>query len=154
MQKRICKAIRQGNYYQAAAASAGITYDSFRNWMKRGQKAKSGIFFDFFHAVKEAEAKAETSIVASWKSKIPKDYKAARDFLARRFPQRWAGKNTVEHTGKGGKPIQGNVKHDHNVSIPDPAAFAAFMADVDRAGVPDVHRNGFAKPVDTNGTLA
>ena len=56
LQARFCQAIASGNYYQAACAFVGLDYRTFRYWMKRGKKARRGKFFQFFHAVKKAEA--------------------------------------------------------------------------------------------------
>lgn len=106
VQKRICEAIRNGNYFQAAAAYAGVTYRSLRSWLKQGQKAKAGRFFQFFQAVKAAEAEAEVRIVAQWQQQIPENWQAARDFLARRYPDRWMPKERHEVTGKGGGPVR------------------------------------------------
>jgi hypothetical protein len=104
-QARICQAIAAGNYYEAAAAYGGIDYSAFRLWMIRGEKEKSGKYFDFFEAVRKAEADAEVSLVGQWKAKVPEDWRAARDFLARRFPKRWGPKEEHEHTGPNGSPL-------------------------------------------------
>ena len=105
VQRKVCDAVAAGNYYQAAAAYAGVTYTTFRNWMLRGKRARRGKFFEFFAAVKLAEAQAQVTIVAQWKSQIPESYQAGRDFLARRWPKQWAPKERLEHTGKDGGPI-------------------------------------------------
>ena len=39
---RLVQAIEAGNYYEAACGYAGITYTTFRNWMIKGENAKSG----------------------------------------------------------------------------------------------------------------
>lgn len=106
VQAKICNAVSAGNYYQAACAYAGISRQTFLNWMKRGKKARSGQFFEFFGAVRKAQADAEVRVVTLWQQQIPNNWQAARDFLVARFRQRW-GKSVVqhEHTGAGGKEI-------------------------------------------------
>lgn len=94
--ERILKAIRAGNYFRSACAYAGISHETFYRWLRRGRNAKSGEYRAFFEAVKEAEAAAEVAVVAVWKSAIPKDWRAARDFLARRWPERWSASRPVE----------------------------------------------------------
>src|SRR5262245_4921683 len=89
IQKRICDAVKGGNYLQAAAAYAGISYACLRNWYLRGQRAKRGKFFKFFAAIRKAQAEAEATIVSQWREQIPANWPAARDFLARRYPERW-----------------------------------------------------------------
>ena len=46
VQERICNAIRAGNYYRAACRYGGIDYSNFRDWMLKGQRARSGVPFD------------------------------------------------------------------------------------------------------------
>lgn len=103
VQRKVCEAIAAGNYYQAAAAYAGITYSCLAKWLKKGKRAKRGRFFQFFHAVREADAAAEITIVAQWRQQIPENWQAARDFLARRHPERWGPKDRhdVDVTTKG-----------------------------------------------------
>lgn len=86
---RLCKAIADGNYYETACALAGIQYATFRLWMCAGEEAKSGPKRAFFEAVTRAQAEAEERVVALWQARIPEDWQAARDFLARRHPERW-----------------------------------------------------------------
>lgn len=106
VKRRLLDAIRAGNYYETACQFAGISYQTFRNWMERGEQAKTGQYFEFFEAVTRAEAEAEARMVALWQAQIPQDWRAARDFLARRYPERWAGRERIEHTGEGGGPIE------------------------------------------------
>ena len=98
-QDKIVQAISAGNYYEAACQFAGIDYRTFRNWMERGEAAKTGKFFQFFHAIRQAEAEAEVRVVAQWQKNIPNSWQAARDFLARRHPQRWMHKEGREESG-------------------------------------------------------
>jgi len=89
IEKKILDAIRIGNYYEAACAYAGINIRTFYRWMEKGEKAKSGEFCQFCHAVKQAEGDAEARIVAQWTSKTPEDWRAAQAFLEHRYPERW-----------------------------------------------------------------
>lgn len=51
---------------------------------------------EFLEAVTRAEAEAELRMIAQWQAQIPRDWRAARDFLARRFPKRWGPNARVE----------------------------------------------------------
>jgi transposase len=106
--KRLTEAIRDGNYYEAACGYAGITYTTFRNWMIKGENAKSGKYREFFEAIMQAECEAEVRMVAQWQQHMPEDYRAIRDFLERRFPDRWGRKDKVQQeiSGPDGGPIQ------------------------------------------------
>ena len=105
VQKRICDAVSAGNYYEPASVYAGITYTTMRNWILRGEEAKSGIYFEFVEALTRAEATAEVRIVAQWQAQIPIDWHAARDFLERRYGDRWGRKEKQEVTGAKGGPL-------------------------------------------------
>jgi transposase len=111
--KRLLDMIKSGNYYETACTYAGIGYSTFRRWMEQGEEAKSGQYRDFWEAVIRAEAEAEARMVAQWQAQIPQDWRAARDFLARRHPERWAQQEKIdlEHSGE---VIQ---KHEGELSI-------------------------------------
>jgi len=117
VQKKITNAIRAGNYYEAACAYAGIAKATFHNWLNRGEAEKERLkkpyarlrkreapFVEFLDAVKQAEAEAEVGIVALWRKQIPESWQAARDFLARRYSDRWGSKQQI--SGPGGGKIE------------------------------------------------
>ncbi len=103
VQKRLVKAIKAGNYYEAACGFAGIHYSTFRKWMQKGEKAKSGKYREFFEAITHAEYQAEVRMVAQWQQHMPEDYRAIRDFLERRYPDRWGKRKfdvDMKHSGE------------------------------------------------------
>ena len=97
IEKRILEAIGAGNYIEAACAYAGIHKDTFYRQVKKDAT--------FAMKVDQAEGQAEVMIVAQWRKQIPDNWQAARDFLARRHPERWANKEKREVTGKDGGPL-------------------------------------------------
>ena len=108
--KRLTEAIRAGNYYEAACGYAGIHYSTFRKWMQKGEAAKSGKYREFFEAVTRAEYEAEVRMVAQWQKHMPEDYRAIRDFLERRYPERWGRKRLdIEHSGEIGIKIVDDI---------------------------------------------
>jgi len=111
-QDKIVQAISVGNYYESACRYAGVGYRTFRLWMAKGEQARSGKFFQFFHAIREAEARAEVRAVAQWQSHMPNSWQASRDFLARRHPQRWMPQERQEISGKDGGAIEVVVSWD------------------------------------------
>ena len=131
-QVRIVQAISAGNYYEAASVYGGIDYSTFRLWMQRGEAASSGLFRDFFEAVKRAEAEAEVRTVAQWQAQVPEDWRAARDFLARRYPSRWGPTEHHEVTGKDGGPMQ--VQDLSRLSVDDLVKLSDIL---ERATAPD-----------------
>ena len=94
--KKLTTQIKEGNYFEASCAYCGIDYSTFRKWMVKGEKASSGVYFDFFHAVKMAEAEAELRIVAEWQKAIPHDWRSAEKFLEKRYPDRWGRKEQIK----------------------------------------------------------
>jgi len=64
--------------------------------MRLGKRAKKGKYFKFFKAIMKAKGDSEVTVVAQWRKQIPENWQAARDFLARRFPERWAPKEHVQ----------------------------------------------------------
>lgn len=130
VKKRLLDAIRAGNYYEAACQYAGISYATFWRWMQQGENAKSGQYRDFREAIIAAEAEAEVRMVAQWQAQIPDDWRAARDFLARRFPQRWAQQQTIDlqHAGEVTTRYEGDVTITERLLID-----TDFLAAIQRA---------------------
>ncbi len=93
---KLLKAIRAGNFVRVASVYAGIPHDTYYRWLKKGGAVKSGAYGKFYERVQAAEATAETALIADWKSAAPQDWRAARDFLARRGPCLWSPKRPVE----------------------------------------------------------
>lgn len=106
VQKRLVKAIKAGNYYEAACGFAGIHYSTFREWMIKGEKAKSGKFREFYEAIKKAENEAEVRMVAQWQQHMPENWQAIATFLERRYPDRW-GRNRLDV----------NMKHSGDIEV-------------------------------------
>lgn len=87
---KLLAALRASNGYEPACAYAGIHYKTFRNWMARGEQAKSGEYFQFFQDVQEAVAQDEISAVAGIKQAGQSDWKALAWILERRHADRWS----------------------------------------------------------------
>jgi transposase len=100
IQKKICDALNAGNYFEVACEYAGIDKSTGYQWMARGQgRAKNrpanAEFVEFVDAVQKATTDAEVRTVANWQKAIPEDWRAAKDFLARRYPKRWQERKTI-----------------------------------------------------------
>ena len=55
LQERICRLIATGSTFEQASKLSGISSRAFHLWRARGRAAKTGKFFRFVQAVKEAE---------------------------------------------------------------------------------------------------
>ncbi len=107
--KKVVDGITAGLPYDTACALAGITYQTFLNWMRAGEAAESGKFFEFFEAVKKAEAIAESVHIANIKNAGKSGvWQADAWMLERRYPQKWGKKEQIkqEITGESGGPIK------------------------------------------------
>jgi|SRR5271157_2462632 len=56
VQQRIGDNIALGLTYKLAAESAGVTYKSLNEWNQKGQKEKSGKYFEFAQHIKKCNA--------------------------------------------------------------------------------------------------
>lgn len=97
VQERLLTAIRQGLKYDTACALAGITYHTMRNWMIAGESTKDGIYFNFFTALKKAEAEAEEELIKSIRNAGHREWQANAWILERRYPERWARRERSEN---------------------------------------------------------
>jgi hypothetical protein len=104
VQERICTLLEQGHYYKVAARGAGIDYDTFREWVKKGNAAKSGMFHEFSCAVKEAVSAAEERLLLM--IQLDPAWQAKAWILERRHPTRWTRTERKEISGPNGGPIQ------------------------------------------------
>jgi hypothetical protein len=113
LEDKIVEAVEQGSYLKIAAQAAGIGQNTLSGWLGRGRAAaatrdaggtvapEDERYLRFLEAVTRAQAQAETSAVAAWRSAFTgpeADWRAARDYLARTAPERWAGVTRVQMT--------------------------------------------------------
>ena len=86
--EKILNALRAGNYRVAACKFAGISDETFRRWMNAG-KAGEPEYVDFVEQVKQAEAQAEASLVATIRKAAGDHWQAAAWLLERKYVTRW-----------------------------------------------------------------
>ena len=106
LQERILKAVRAGNYAEAAARASGIAPSTYYRWLQRGSLEEKGAYREFSEALRQAEAEAEVHAVAILRRAMAEDWRAALAYLERRYPGRWRRHTSTELTGKDGGPIQ------------------------------------------------
>lgn len=117
--------ILEGNYIETAAQAIGVDKSTLYRWLRRAEEALAMAeeqvsngdellgdkvynhtdpddwpYIDFRHALKSAEAFAETELVRSvrWPSTAP--WQAFATLLERRHPSRWKRREAVEHEGE------------------------------------------------------
>jgi hypothetical protein len=104
--ERIAKAIRAGNYFEAAARASGISPSTFYRWLELGAQDSEGIYRQFREQIKRAEAESEVHAVALIRKAMPGDWRAALALLERRHPERWRRRQTTELTGDAARGDQ------------------------------------------------
>lgn len=126
IQEKVVSALRAGAYPETAAAFAGISVDTFRAWIKRGEHEERKIkahpeyvrnedeqpYLDFLVATKDAIAEGEMRDLANIAQHSRKSWQASAWRLERRFQDRYSLKNRHEHSGPEGKPIEHHVGID------------------------------------------
>ncbi len=85
---KIVQAIRLGSTYALASQYAGITYETFNEWMKNKP--------EFSFAIKEAEGKAAATWLARIEDAAKSQWQAAAWKLERRYPQDY-GRTVQDH---------------------------------------------------------
>jgi transposase len=120
----ICEAVRAGNYLKVAASAGGVTERAVHRWIERGRDELARIeeghtprkieepFVQFVQHLTRAEDQAEADAVRIWREQMPDDWRAAKEYLARRFGERWGDKQRVEMTGKDGGPVEQRITGD------------------------------------------
>ena len=106
VRKRLVDAVKAGNHITRACEYAGISKMTYYRWKAKASTARSGEYFDLMQELEEAESQAQIRMVAQWQAQIPNDWRAAREFLARRFPDDWSPTEKQEISGPEGKPVK------------------------------------------------
>jgi predicted site-specific integrase-resolvase len=86
----ICGHLKEGNYDVVAAQAAGITRQTFYNWIRKGKAQREGIYFDFYRRVEEAKSQGEVELITTIRKASNRTWTAAAWILERSRPQRWA----------------------------------------------------------------
>ena len=97
VQETIVKAIGLGASYLDAANAAGISYDTFNDWMNNG----TGKYLQFSEAIRKEQSAAvlrHLSIINSAAAKG--DWKASERWLRMYRPAEWNEKMEVNHGGE------------------------------------------------------
>lgn len=109
---QIVNALRAGNYIEAACSYAGITTQTYWQWIAKADQPgpRISLYADFRDAANKARADAEIRNVAIIQ-KVAQDgrtWQASAWWLERSFPTRWGKmqRTQVELSGPNGQAIQ------------------------------------------------
>jgi len=111
-QAAIVEAVLHGCTYKDASEAAGVSYETFNEWMKAGRENKRGKFSEFSELVDKANAKCAVNFTRVIQTAAAKgDAKYALEWLKRRRRSEWG--DNVDVTSNNEK-IQQTV-----IYIPD-----------------------------------
>lgn len=96
---RVLEALKKGVYFVVACKAAAVSVNVARQWKSLGQHevgfvSDSGNITNEGHVWFASEVdrilgEVEASVVENWVAAARENWQAGRDYLARRFPQRW-----------------------------------------------------------------
>lgn len=91
LQDQIATMIRAGTSVTVACEAAGISRETFYQWLKRGESraAKDAAHREFRERISSARAEAEARAVTIIATAAREDWRAAAWLLERSFPERW-----------------------------------------------------------------
>lgn len=99
IQELITKSLSYGATYKDAAEAAGVSYNTFNEWMKAGENQKIGKFREFYELVKRTEAQCRNNFVSVIaKAAASGDWRAAEAYLKRRDRENWGDSVAVTNT--------------------------------------------------------
>ena len=87
--RTIVGAIAAGNFPSVACRLAGVNLLTLERWLERGDKGEQP-YADFAQALRKAEDEDHAAMVAIWKNAAPEDWRAAKEYLAKRYPEQWS----------------------------------------------------------------
>lgn len=94
--------VTEGNFPTVAAVASGVPSQVFEAWMRRGNTeiarlADGGkvdkteaLYVHLVTQIDAAQATAESRAVSFWQNHVSENWQAAKEFLSRRFPERWS----------------------------------------------------------------
>lgn len=110
-----------GNYRSTAAEYVGIGTSTLYRWLEWGREEADrldsdpfaapdpdrAIYKEFWEEVTRAERQAEVRAVALWQQAMRDDWRAAKEYLARKHPDRWG--DQMRLMGADGGAVQVEV---------------------------------------------
>lgn len=127
--EEICKHLETGLRREDAWEFVGISEATFYEWLKKPE---------FSESIKKAELKNKQRNIVIIQNAAKKTWQASAWWLERRFPEEFALKQRLEHTGKNGGPIAtvdvSRIKSARNLTT-IAATYEEFYKAVGKKGV-------------------
>jgi len=116
IQAKMLQMIRQGIAGERAAEACGLNASTFYVWLNRGEAAKSGMFHEFFKAVKKADAEAEVLIIGRIQLAAQSGTWTAAAWIAeRKWRERWGRhlKMDIDYSGLSDEQLERLAEGEH-----------------------------------------
>jgi len=97
----ICEGIEKGNFVTTICKRLKIHEDTYYNWLREAKtKSPQSLQYKLKQRVEAAEAASEENAVRAWVNHFETDWRAPKEFLARRHGEKWGNQPTqVQLTG-------------------------------------------------------
>jgi hypothetical protein len=113
---KIVALLRQGSHFNPACWIAGVPPRTARQWrelgrLEVGERSANGSVANADHVwfeqeIQRALGELEHEVVGHWLSATAENWQAARDFLARRFPQQWGNTEQRQIEVRGAQQME------------------------------------------------
>jgi len=114
------RGLSTGMPWKMASSFAGVSYTTVREWILKAEAGKlSRKWADLPDRLTRASQVACQKAVVSWANQFDTDWRACRDFLARRDPEGFPSRQQLEVSGKDGGPIALNSITTGLEKLPD-----------------------------------
>lgn len=114
LSKKFCEALAKGHSLEGACGYVNINFQTYRNWYKRGEKAKSGKYKQFKCDVDAAHDKATQLVESVIIENLIDNPKDAKWWLTKRRPNTY-GDRTYNET-----KLDADVKSDLLIKLERP----------------------------------
>jgi hypothetical protein len=100
--------IAEGKPIMAACKAVGLPYRTMRTWLLRGRNGDP-LYQQFWQDYVIADGQAELALYEQWSGHFGKDYRAIRDYMALRWPDKYSLKSVQQ------VQLSGSVEHNHRL---------------------------------------
>jgi lambda repressor-like predicted transcriptional regulator len=111
-QEEIAQAIERGKSINSASRMAGISPQTFYNWLDKGEQQEEGVYAEFFDRITHAKGKGEDFYFNTvWElAKQQGDHRFLASLMKQRYPDSW------EDTDTGVEADTINIEISENVA--------------------------------------
>ena len=104
----ICDGVEKGNYVSTILKQLKINKETYYHWLRTADtKSPQSLQYKLKQRIEESEAKSEQLAVQAWNNHFETDWRAPKEFLARRHRDKWGAEPTqIELSGSDkGLPV-------------------------------------------------